>query len=263
MPSVALENLLGRSRNGFTGRSRELGEELLDEKLALLLGQRLELDRGRPHPPAAPTGTLLEELWSREADDEERSADPVGDVLDQLEQRLLRPVDVLEEEDERLHVGERHHHLARRPRDLLRAALPFERLEHAGRQTEHVRDRLLLAALAELRERLLQRVVVRDACGGLDHLRQRPVGDTLAVREASPAQDARALEAVDELACESALSDSRLPEDREEMGTPVANGARERVLEQLELGFASDQRGTWTGRSCGTVHRVHQAPGAQ
>ncbi len=184
-------------------------------------------------------------------------------MLDQLEQRVLRPVDVLEEEDERLHVGEGDHDLARRPGDLLRAALPFERLEHAGGQTEHVGDGLLLAALAELRERLLERVVVGDARGRLDHLRQWPVGDALAVREASAAQDARALEPVDELPREAALPDAGLAEDREQMCTTVADRARERVLEQLELRFAPDERRAWACRPRGAVHRVHHAPRAK
>ncbi len=98
-------------------------------------------------------------------------------------------------------------------------------------RAQNVGDRLLLAALAELRERLLERVVVGDARSRLDHLRQRPVGDALAVWKAAAAQDARALEPVDELPREAALPHSRLAEDREQVGTAVANRARERVLE--------------------------------
>ncbi len=94
-------------------------------------------------------------------------------------------MDVLEEEDERLHVGERHHDLACGPRDLLRAALSLESFEHAGGETEHVRDGLLLAAFAELRERLLERVVIGDPGRGLDHLGKRPVRDALSVGEAA------------------------------------------------------------------------------
>ena len=52
------------------------------------------IDRRRAAPPAR---ARVEELGAREADDEHRSVvDPVGEVLDQVEQRLLRPVDVLE-----------------------------------------------------------------------------------------------------------------------------------------------------------------------
>ena len=92
-----------------------------------------------------------------------RRAHPVRDVLDEVEERRLGPVDVLEEQDQRLHVRDALHHLARSPGDLLRAALAVERLHQAGGETEDVRDRLLGAALAQLLERLLERVVVGDA----------------------------------------------------------------------------------------------------
>ena len=81
---------------------------------------------------------------------ERRVADPVGEVLDQLEQRLLRPVDVLEDEHERLRVGELAGPLARGPGDLLLAALGLDRLEHARGEAEQVGDGLVLAADAQL-----------------------------------------------------------------------------------------------------------------
>ena len=55
----------------------------------------------RTRPPPQP-GPLLQKLGPRETDDEQRRANPVREMLDQLEQRLLRPVDVLEEQNERL-----------------------------------------------------------------------------------------------------------------------------------------------------------------
>ena len=122
--------------------------------------------------PSTPSGPRVEELRAREAEDEERPADPVGQVLDEVEQRLLGPMDVLEQEDERLHVGDRLHDLAGGPRDLLRAALALERLHHPGRERQDIGDRLLGAALAELLESLVERVVVGDAGRGPDHLRE-------------------------------------------------------------------------------------------
>ena len=59
---------------------------------------------------------------------------------------------------------------------------------------------------------------------------------------ARPGEHRRALEPVDELARETALPDPRLAEDRDEMRAPVAHGARERVLEQVELLVAPDER---------------------
>src|SRR5919106_1305934 len=263
IPLGALEQLCRKSRRQLTGRTCKLDDELVDQQLALLGGQRLELDRGRPDTASAPPRSCVEQLRSRETEYEERRADPVGEVLDEIEQRLLGPVDILKEEDKRLHVAERLHDLPRRPRDLLGASLALERLEHPRREPEHVRDRLLLAARAQLLERLLQRVVVGDAGGGLDHLRQRPVGDSLAVRQAASRQDARALEPVDELPREAALADSRLAEDREQVRAAVANGARERVLEELELGLATDEGSARAERTRRTVERLDDAPGAE
>ena len=91
------------------------------------------------------------------------------------------------------------------------AALALERLHHPRRERQHVRDRLLGAALAELLERLVERVVVGDAGGGLHHLRERPVGDALAVGQRAPDEAARALDAVEELPREAALADPGSP----------------------------------------------------
>ena len=71
-------------------------------------------------------------------------------MLDQLEQRLLAPVDVLEHEHERLRLGELLGPGAGGPGDLLLAALALDRLEHADGETEQVGDRLVLAAVAQL-----------------------------------------------------------------------------------------------------------------
>ena len=205
----AIERLLRQRRRPLTGGTGELAQELFDELRALFLRERLELDRRRANAASTPARPGVEQLGPREAEDQHRRAHPVRDVLDEVEQRRLGPVDVLEEEDQRLNVRDPLHHLARGPGDLLRAALPVERLHEPGRETEDVRDRVLGAALAELLERLLERVVVRDSGRGLHHLAERPVRDALAVRQRAPHQDARALDAVEELAREPALPDAR------------------------------------------------------
>ncbi len=80
------------------------------------------------HPASAPAGANVEQLGPGEADEQERRlAHPGGEVLDQLEQRLLGPVDVLEDEHERLHVGELVGPGTGCPGDLLRAALAARR----------------------------------------------------------------------------------------------------------------------------------------
>ncbi len=83
----------------------------------------------------------------------------------ELEQRLLAPVDVLEQEHERLRLGELLGPRARRPGDLLLGPHALDRLEHADGEAEQVGDRLVLAARAQLRARLVERVVVGDSGG--------------------------------------------------------------------------------------------------
>ena len=163
-------------------------------------------------------------------------------MLDQLEQRVLGPVDVLEDENERLRLGELLGPLARRPGDLLLVPLALDRLEDAGGEGEQVGDRLVGAAVAQLLERVVERVVVGDSGGRLDHVRERRVGHAFAVGKRAAGEDRGGLETADELVREPALSDTRVAVDREEVRALVANGAQIRVLEQLELGVAAYER---------------------
>ena len=87
-------------------------------------------------------------------------------------------------EDERLHVGDALRITSRAAHAIscgLRS--PSSASMQPGGEAEHVGDGLLGAALAELLERLLERIVVGDARGGLHHLAERPVRDALAVRQ--------------------------------------------------------------------------------
>ncbi len=69
-------------------------------------------------------------------------------MLDQIEQRILRPVHVLEHEHERLSVRELLGPLQRRPRQLLRRVLALGGTEDTERHCKQVGDRLALAAHA-------------------------------------------------------------------------------------------------------------------
>ena len=199
----------------------------------------MAVDRTRPPPQPGRTSSRS---GSRKAEDEQRRPHPVREVLDEVEHRLLGPVDVLEEEDERLHVAQRVHDLARGPRDLLRAALALDGFQQARGQADEVGDSVVLAALAKLLERLLERLVVGDPDRRLDHLGERPVRHALAVRQAAALEHACAVHRVDELAGQPALADTRLAVDREEVRAAVAQRSLVRVLEQLQLGLAADER---------------------
>ena len=102
---------------------------------------------------ASPRRALVEELRASETDEAERRvARPVGQVLDQVEERRLGPVDVLDDERQRP--------LAAR---AARVTCRRSRKTSSGRLGRRARPRVLLGI------------------GGGEDLAQRPVADPLAV----------------------------------------------------------------------------------
>ena len=126
-------------------------------------------------------------------------------------------------------------------RDLRRRALSPDRVEHPRRKSEELAHGGVAAAEAELLRRRVERVVVGDPGCHLHHLRDGPVRDALAVREATARENRRALDAVDELAREARLADPGGPVDRHEVDARVPAGACKRVVEKLELFLAPDE----------------------
>ena len=243
-------------------RQLPVGEQRVEQLLALLGSERLELRRGGAQAAAAPARANVEQFRTGEAEDHQRRVlDALGQVLDQLEQRLLGPVDVLEDEDQRPRVGELGSPLARCPGDLLLAPLGLDSLEHADGEREQVGNRVVAALGAQLRDRLLDRVVVRDPGRDLDHLGERPVGDALAVGKRAADEDARLFDALEELACKPALPHAGLAVDREEVRALVPDHAAERVLEQLQLELAGDERRCDRGRAAVAFQDLQQPPG--
>ncbi len=82
------------------GVESRIGHEVLDQLLALVLAERLEQQRSRVELPASPAGPRVEELGSRHAEEEDRRvAREIGDVLDEVEERRLGPLEIVEEDD--------------------------------------------------------------------------------------------------------------------------------------------------------------------
>ena len=95
--------------------------EVLEQLVGLVRRERLEQHRGRVRLSARPGRAALEELGPRHAEEQERRvAAEVGDVLDQVEERRLAPVDVIEDDDERPLGRGLLERLPDRPRDLVR-----------------------------------------------------------------------------------------------------------------------------------------------
>ncbi len=213
------------------------------ELVALVGVERRKLDRRRTRIPAAPSRTGVEQVEAGDADEQHRDRAPGAcEVLDDLEEALFGPLHVLEDEDERLRIGELLGPAQGRPGDLCVLADPLGRAEQAECDAEQVGDGIALAGEPQFLERLRGRVVVGDARRRFDHRCDRPVRDALAVGERAAGEDGRTLDALRELRDQSRLADSRVAEHRREVGAPVAQRAVVGVLQQLELGLPTDER---------------------
>ena len=90
----------GDPRPGLGGDGRAF-EQGLDEPLGLGLGERLETERGRVGLAATPAGARVEEVRAGHCQEQDRdAARPVGDVLDEIEQRRFGPLEVVEDDDD-------------------------------------------------------------------------------------------------------------------------------------------------------------------
>src|SRR5207247_6598940 len=88
------------------GRERRIGEQGRYQLGRLVGGERSERDRRRVPLTAPPAGTLVEESLSRGTDEQQRDLrGPVGDVLDEVEQRRIRPVQVFHGNNQRRALG--------------------------------------------------------------------------------------------------------------------------------------------------------------
>ena len=126
---------------------------------------------------------VVEQVSSRAAQEQERRIDRLHQLLREVEQCLLRPVDVIEEHDHGVSRGERLHEPAYPPRDLLGRVHVVGEADHRCNTPARVGD---------VREQGphpfghdLGRIVLEDVCQSADRFRDRPVRDPFAVGEAS------------------------------------------------------------------------------
>ena len=104
----------GDHRGARVGVERERLGELVEEVGGLLLGERSQRDR-----VGGPCRARVEELRAREADERDRGTlAPADQVLEQVEERRLGPVHVLEHDDDGPLSRERLEQLAGRPRHV-------------------------------------------------------------------------------------------------------------------------------------------------
>ena len=154
---------------------RRAVEQARDERVGVAGRERLEQHRRGVQLAAAPVRPPVEQLRPRHAEQEDRRvAAEVGDVIDEIEERLLAPVDVVQHDDERP-LRQQPPRAASASAQAISstdgddAAVAEHRLEGPGRGRVQ----------AEVGEALLR----RGAEQLLEHLDDRPVGDPLAVGE--------------------------------------------------------------------------------
>ena len=148
--------------------------------------------RERREPDGLPVGALVEQLGATEAEDEDRPDGLGGDALDEVEERRLGPVQVLQLDDERPLAGDRLEQAPRRPGDVVGGRRAVGEADRLGE-----RERSLVAVLGagEQRDDALPRPLDRDRLlepgGPLEDVAQRPVRRALPVGEAAAADDRR------------------------------------------------------------------------
>ena len=89
------------------GRDRGLLEKRVHELRGLIARERRKRERQRIRLATSPGRAAREQFRSGSADDEQGdTGSPVGQMVDEVEEAFVGPVEVLEDEDERALVGD-------------------------------------------------------------------------------------------------------------------------------------------------------------
>ena len=244
---------LGSSQDLLAQLFVETGQRAGQQYLHGFSRERLEEDRGEVALSRAPGRAPVLEVGTREREHEERDvARPLDEVLDEVEQCAVGPVDVLEHEHRRACLGEPLEEHACRGEEVLLVA------HGAFFETEEVREpRLCKTPFLWIRNVLLDRgsqflagirrlFVLDDPCATANHVGQRPKRDAVAVCKAAsgvpPDVAGQPVDIFLELPCETRLSDAADPDNRDEMRPAVFRGGVVELLDQPQLAVASDER---------------------
>ena len=204
---------------------------------------------------AAPVRPALEQLRARRRDDEQRHVGhPLDELVEEVEERLVGPVDVLDDQDERTLLGER---LEEAPPggERLVAAVAADLLL-AAEAEERQQVRLDAGLVAGPGERVLDRpadlrcdvgrcVLLDDARLRLHDLAERPQRDPVSVGETAtlaPGDELRVgVDDALELEDEPALADAGDADERQELRRALVARAVEGVADDRELALAADE----------------------
>ena len=165
-------------------------------------------------------------------------------LLDEIEERRLAPVHVVEDDDERSSRGQRFEEPAQSRETLV---APGNRLCQADCVDHGLRDeiRVFLGAeqLHQAGSHSVRWLAVTELGDVLDRFDDRPERDALAIRKAPALRDGRPTpDVLEELVDETRLADTGGAQNREQLARTVINGELERVLKPAALPLTADHR---------------------
>ena len=206
------------SARGACDLVAQLGGDLLrDELVDVFVSQRLEPERHRPG------GAALGELRPRHAEQQDRGTrGQERDVLDQIQERLLAPLDVVEDDHDRPFCRGLLQRLAERPGDLLRGC---RSLRLAQQRPDRLRGGLFGGPQVEL----------------LQYLDDRPVRDPLPIGRAAATHDRR-VDGSQSLRGEPGLADAGIADDRHQLAALLRPYALPRLPQDPELALTAHEQ---------------------
>ena len=234
--------------------------------------QRIEMKADVRPQTGTPFGSQLEESGSGQRHDEDRPAGGRADeVLDEVEQAGVRPVEVVEDEDRRARIGDP---LEERPPGGKRLfALAGGDRPDADQSLEVGRNPASLGLLRHVLGDAGQEttsghggaVALDDAGAVTNHLGQGPERERLAIRRRPGVMPGQELhDTVDvflDLPADPALAQAGLAEDRHEPGGTLLADGRQEVLHDRDGAVASDERALGQD-AAGPRRRAARRPGA-
>ena len=171
---------------------RPAAEQALDHRSAGPGVERLQLDPRRPRA-GAPGRIVVHERRPRRAEDQHGCVvEHLDELLDHLAKRLLRPVDVLDDERHGTVCRDVAQEVAHPPGELFHGERLGAQADHRGEPLSDI-DSRRVGEVRELLECLVGAVVVDDPCRVLECLGERPERDAVPVREAPAREEKRPL----------------------------------------------------------------------
>src|SRR5712691_614266 len=173
---------------------KRLLQQLGDQPRRLIVGERLQRDRGRICLATAPPLTPLQQLRPSGSNDEKRNAtEPIDEIVEKVQQAVVGPVQVLEHEDSWSALSDRLEEATPRGHGgfgtsaaCAVAGYPDERAQLTGEPARLARLRNETCnGSVQLLLGVIRSVGLEDSRLRLDDLAERPECHTLAVGKAA------------------------------------------------------------------------------